>query len=151
MKKIIFFLLVILSVQMAVAGESYNPEAIPEEQLAEAMAEAKTNNKMILMVFGANWCPDCRAFSKLIKEAPLAETISTNFSVAHIDIGNWDHNMEFTNQFDKPVDKGIPSIVILDQEKNILYVAKGGEFASARNATAEQLNGWFKEKVESFK
>lgn len=152
MKTFLISLALLCSFSMNAAfAESYDPKADPEEQLATALAEAQADEKFVMMIFGSEWCPDCRVFSKLIKESPLDKTISDNFSVTHVDIGNWNLNMEFANQFDNPVDKGIPSIVILDKDKNLLYVAKGGEFASARTAKVSDLDTWFQSKVAEFK
>ena len=57
--------------------------------------------------------------------------------------------MAFTEQFGEPVAKGIPSIAILTAEKELLYVAEGGEFASARSSTTEDLNDWFIDRLET--
>ncbi len=132
---------------MAIAGSAYDPEADPSADYAATLSAATEQDKKVLVVFGADWCPDCRAFDALIKQEPLKDTIESNFVVMHVDIGNWDRNMAFTEQFGEPVAKGIPSIAILTAEKELLYVAEGGEFASARSSTTEDLNDWFIDRL----
>ena len=79
--------------------------------------------------------------------APLEATVSGNFVVAHVDIGNWDRNMAFTGQFGDPVGKGIPSIAIIDSDGKALYVSEAGEFATARSSELKDLDQWFQLKL----
>jgi len=58
------------------------------------------------------------------------------------DIGNWDKNMAFTEQFGEPVAQGIPSIAIIAPDGTLLYVSEAGEFASARSAELATLDQW---------
>lgn len=132
---------------LANPASAYDPDADPATDYAAALSSAEESGRKVLVVFGADWCPDCRAFDKLITQAPLQATIEEHFVVMHVDIGNWDRNMAFTEQFGEPVAKGIPSIAILSADKDLLYVAEGGEFASARSSTTEDLNSWFIERL----
>ena len=144
-----FLFLTLLTTLTTSAQSAYDESADPAADYAAALSAAADDEKKVLMVFGADWCPDCRAFDALMKEEPLKSTITDNFVVVHVDIGNWDHNMEFTEQFGEPVAKGIPSIAILSSGKDLLYVAEGGEFASARSSTTEDLNNWFTDRLNS--
>lgn len=132
---------------LAWPASAYDPSADPATDYAQALSSAAESDRKVLVVFGADWCPDCRAFDQLITQAPLQATIEEHFVVMHVDIGNWDRNMAFTEQFGEPVAKGIPSIAILSADKDLLYVAEGGEFASARSSTTEDLNDWFMERL----
>ncbi|GGY48048.1 hypothetical protein GCM10011297_21160 [Bacterioplanes sanyensis] len=124
-------------------GYQYEPDADPEKQLQQATQLAQQQQKQILVIFGSDWCPDCRSFNKKLAEEPLASTIQQRYVVMHVDIGRWDKNMAFTERFGDPVGKGIPSIAIMDQQHSVRYVAEGGEFASARHSKVTSINDWF--------
>lgn len=148
MKYLIFSVIAMLSV-MACSNESakhsyaYDPDANPEALLDSALATAKQNDQLVLVVFGSGWCPDCRSLNYKMAQPPLAETIKANFSVMHVDVGQWDKNIAFTEQFGNPIDSGIPSLAIMSRNKKLYYVAEDGGFASARSTTIQALNDWF--------
>ena len=126
----------------------YDPDMDPYEKFRSVVDEAKNKEKSILLVFGSDSCPDCRSLYKKMHTKPLNETIDKNFIVMHVDIGGWDKNIDFTNQFGKPVKLGIPSIAIVDSSSTIYYVSKAGEFASARSSKTKTLNEWFLDMVQ---
>ena len=126
----------------------YDPIMDPYEKFGSIVDEAKNKGKLVLLVFGSDTCPDCRSLYKKMHTKPLNETIDKNFIVMHVDIGNWDNNIDFTNQFGKPVKSGSPSIAILDSSSTIYYVSTAGEFASARSSKTKTLNDWFLDIVQ---
>ena len=42
----------------------YNEQADAAADVQHAIAAAQVDHKKVLLVFGANWCPDCRALDK---------------------------------------------------------------------------------------
>ena len=131
----------------AAADYGYDPDANPAVSYQQALQQSAQQEKLVLLVFGSEWCPDCRSLNKKMALAPLATTVQDHFVVAHIDIGNWDKNMAFTEQFGEPVAQGIPSIAIIAPDGTLLYVSEAGEFASARSAELATLDQWFTEKL----
>ncbi|MEE4144025.1 MAG: thioredoxin family protein [Halieaceae bacterium] len=126
---------------------AYDPAADPTATYQQAIERASQQGKLVLLVFGSEWCPDCRSLNEKMGQAPLSETVGDNFIVAHVDIGNWDKNMGFTVQFGEPVAKGIPSIAIVGADKQLLYVSEAGEFASARSTGLDSLDAWFQDRL----
>ena len=139
--------LLLNGITAAAEGYGYDPGANPAATYQQALERAGQQGKLVLLVFGSEWCPDCRSLNKKMAQAPLNETVDENFIVAHVDIGNWDRNMGFTEQFGEPVAKGIPSIVIVGPDKKLLYVSEAGEFASARSTDLDSLDAWFKDRL----
>ncbi len=147
LKYLVCGVLLLSAMMSAAADYGYDPDADPAATYEQALQQAANDNKLVLLVFGSQWCPDCRSLNKKMGQAPLDNTIASNFVVAHIDIGNWDRNMAFTGQFGKPVAKGIPSIAIVAPDGTVLYVSEAGEFASARSAQLATLDDWFTERL----
>ncbi|MFK8068203.1 MAG: thioredoxin family protein [Gammaproteobacteria bacterium] len=143
MKHSLFFMIILLTFSVTAEEYEYDPNADPQQLLLESVEKASSENKLILIVFGSDWCPDCRSFNKKLSIDPLSKTISNNFIVMHVDVGEWDRNIPFTEKFGKPIGEGIPSIAILGDDQTLYYVAEAGEFASARKSKVISINDWF--------
>ena len=143
MRYVLVLVTMIISMSSSAGNNGYDPEADPYQDFRKSMVKAKADNKLLLVVFGSDWCPDCRSFNKKLGENPLSETIDSKFVVMHVDVGQWDKNIKFTEAFGKPIAKGIPSIAIVGNDRSLFYVAQGGEFASARKSKVKSINDWF--------
>ncbi|MEM8560903.1 MAG: thioredoxin family protein [Pseudomonadota bacterium] len=143
-------LFMLFSCAGALAGEyRYDPNEDPQASYDAALQESVENQKQVLLVFGSDWCPDCRSLNKKMQQEPLATTVSDHFVVTHVDIGNWDKNMAFTEQFGEPVANGIPSIAIVSADGELLYLSQAGELATSRNKDVEDLNAWFEATLDN--
>jgi thioredoxin 1 len=116
----------------AVAAElPYNESANADADLQSALAAARADHNDVLLVFGANWCPDCRELDKAINGSSHA-LISGHFQVVKVDVGRFDKNLELANQYGNPIKMGIPAVVVLSADNKIIYSSKGGQLANAR-------------------
>jgi thioredoxin 1 len=143
MRLVYFIILIVISSLSYANNYRYDAKANPYELFSKSIAIASKENKLLLVVFGSDWCPDCRSLNEKLTMKPLSEIITKRFVVMHVDIGEWDKNIDFTKNFGDPIDGGIPSIAILGGNKKLYYVAEGGEFASARTSKVKTLNEWF--------
>jgi thioredoxin 1 len=107
-----------------------DPEEAPGD-LKEALAAAKTDGKRVLVVFGANWCYDCHILNEAMMSANVAPLVAANYHVVHINIGDGQSNSDLAERFHVPLNKGIPSIAVLDGNGDVVTSQKQGEFESA--------------------
>ena len=123
----------------------YNAAADAKADVARALAEAKAAHVPVLLIFGANWCEDCRALDKALKEGKNAELMQKEFKVVKVDVGNFDHNLDVANAYGNPLKKGIPAAVLVSSSDNqVLYATKGGELANARRMSESGIYDFFK-------
>lgn len=123
----------------------YNAAADAKADVAHALAEAKAAHVPVLLIFGANWCEDCRALDKALKEGKNAELMQKEFRVVKVDVGNFDHNLDVANAYGNPLKKGIPAAVLVSSSDNqVLYATKGGELANARRMSESGIHDFFK-------
>jgi thioredoxin 1 len=122
---------VALAFAAAAAELPYNESANAGADLQSALAAARADHNDVLLVFGANWCPDCRELDKAINASSHA-LISGHFQVVKVDVGRFDKNLELANQYGNPIKMGIPAVVVLTADNKIVYSSKGGELANAR-------------------
>jgi protein disulfide-isomerase len=120
-----------LALTAAASELPYDEHADAGAQLQQALAQARSDHKQVLLVFGANWCPDCRALDKALHGGSQA-LIAKRFELVKIDVGNFDKNLEIANRYGNPIGKGIPAVVALSADNAVLYSTKGGELANAR-------------------
>ena len=70
----------------------YNEKADAAADVQHALGAARADHKNVLLVFGANWCKDCRDLDKALHGSSAA-LIDGKFHVVKIDVGNFDKNL----------------------------------------------------------
>jgi thioredoxin 1 len=125
-----------------------NPQLYPvnanaTDEIREAITSAKPH-KRILLVFGGNWCMDCHVLDNAFHQPTIAPLLNSNFVVVHVDIGKYDKNLEVAKQYHVDLEKGVPSIAVLNSDGSFLYST--AEFEKARVLSEEDvlqfLNKW---------
>ena len=64
-----------------------------------------------------------------------AETLfhaEANFVLVHVNIGKMDANLDLAQQYEIPLNKGVPAVAVLDEHGMLLYSQKSGEFEAMR-------------------
>lgn len=124
-------LLVLAPAAARAADLPYNEHADAPDQVRRALLEAHATHKEVLLVFGANWCPDCRALDMALHGKDAA-AIGERYVVVKIDVGNFDRNLDLAQRYQVPLRKGIPAAAVVGDGDNLLRVTKTGELANAR-------------------
>jgi thioredoxin 1 len=124
----------------------YVPGLNAHTEIAQALKLAAQQRKRVLVVFGANWCYDCHVLDLAFHRPDVAAVLGPNFEVVHVDVGEYDKNLDIMQQFQVPKDRGIPAIAVLGSDGKLLHSQKGGEFEKARSLSPEDvlafLNQW---------
>jgi thiol:disulfide interchange protein len=110
--------------------ELYPDNADAKKEIATALQASTKDHKRVLLVFGANWCFDCFALDYRFHQSEIEPIVDKNYHVVHVDIGRNDKNTDLVRKYKIPIDKGIPSLAVLDSAGHLLYTT--GEFESAR-------------------
>src|SRR5437764_9714144 len=122
----------------------YPVDANAKQEINEAIAVAGKENKRVLLVFGGNWCFDCHVLDNAFHNPRIAPLLNENFKVVHVDIGEGNKNLDLVKKYHIPLEKGVPSIAVLNQHGMRLY--SSAEFEKARGMTEEDviafLNLW---------
>ena len=147
------FLLVALAASCgALAGTlAYDPAADANADVQRALAAAKASHRPVLLVFGANWCEDCRALDAAMKTVPNAALIAREFSVVKVDVGNFDRNLDVAMAYGNPIERGIPAAVIVAPDHRILFSTRAGELADARRMSVTGVHDFFARAAQAAK
>ena len=115
-------------------------------EIEEALREAAKSHRRVMLVFGGNWCYDCHVLDAAFHTPEIAPTLNRNFIVVHVDIGEYDKNLELAKKYDVPLERGVPAAAILDSDGKLVVSQKNQEFEKARSMTPEDilafLNKW---------
>lgn len=132
MRHFLFLIALLLAACSPKTPGPYDERADAKAALQLALAAAKAANQPVFVVFGANWCEDCRALDKAMHAEPSASLIARSFQVVKIDVGNFDRNQDIVATYDNPTKKGIPAAVLLAPGGRAIYATRVGELSSAR-------------------
>lgn len=143
--KIFYALFCVFFAAVAIAADRpYNETADARLEIKQALAQAATTKTPIIIVFGANWCPDCRMLDSAMKNGASAALLSHEFEIVKVDIGRMDKNVDLAKDYGVPLKKGIPAVAIISPKNEVLYVTKEGELADARHMGDKGIYEFFK-------
>jgi protein disulfide-isomerase len=143
-------ILIFLGTAHAAQGP-YDEAADAKAQIASSVAQAKADHRPVLVVFGANWCPDCRALDLAMKNGRNAELIASEFRVVKVDVGRFDRNVAIAEKYGVPLKKGIPAVAVVTGEDRAVYATKAGELADARGMSDDGLYRFFRQAADGAK
>jgi len=102
------------------SGELYLPSAQPMEDIDKTLANAKANNKLALIVMGANWCHDSRSLATKLYLPEVKETIESNYELMFVDVGYLTKIKEVITRFGMPVIYATPTVLIIEPNTEAL-------------------------------
>jgi len=139
-----FLPLVLLACAAMVAEQPpYDEKADAHQQIAAAIAQASQAHKNVILIFGANWCGDCRALEAQMHKEDLAALIASNYEVVKIDVGRFNKNRDVGEKYHMPLRHGIPALAVLDPDGKLLYTMDQGQFSDARQMSYESIKEFF--------
>ncbi|MFE5540494.1 thioredoxin family protein [Streptomyces sp. NPDC056485] len=71
----------------AVPGPGYDSSADAQKLIDAALRTAKSEGRMVLLDFGANWCGNCKAADKVFGQPQTAALLGKSYQLVKIDIG----------------------------------------------------------------
>lgn len=115
----------------------YPANANAREEIREATAAAGKQNKRILLIFGGNWCSDCHVLDNAFHQPRVAPLLNANFLVVHVDVGKYTKNLDLAKKYHVDLEKGVPSIAVLNSDGSFLNSTS--EFEKARLLTEDDV------------
>jgi thioredoxin 1 len=116
----------------AVATGPYDEAADAKAEITATLTEAQRAKVPVIVVFGANWCGDCKMLDTAFKSGASAPLIAKNFKVVKVNVGRFDRNVDIAESYGVPLKSGIPAVAILSEQGKVTYATRAGELADAR-------------------
>ena len=115
------------------------------KNLNKFMNETIAENKQPILMFGANWCPDCRIFAGTMNIPKIKAYIEEKFNVLYIDVKRYEINMHLMEEYGIPSAEGIPRLLVFDKDKNLLNNLRTAEWRTARDRSSQEIFDFFQE------
>ncbi len=131
------------------ASLPYDESADAKAAVQQALTASQADQRPVLVIFGANWCEDCRALDKSLHTGRNAELVGGEFRVVKVDVGRFDRNLDVSKAYGDPIKKGIPAAVVLSADNKVLYATKAGELADARRMSDTGIYTFFENVVQT--
>jgi thioredoxin 1 len=136
--------LVLAAASLAVANPPpYDEAADARTAIQAALVQAQKSKVPVLVVFGANWCADCKVLDMAFKSGTTAPLINKSFRVVKVNVGRFDKNVEIADAYGVPLKNGIPAVAVLRPEGKVTYATRAGELADARRMGESGIYDFF--------
>jgi len=99
----------------------YKADANAVQDIRRALATAVKQHKNVLLDFGGNWCIDCHILENAFHQPRIAPLLNDNYIVVHVDVGKYDKNLDLAKKYHVDLQKGVPSLAVLDSRGKVLY------------------------------
>lgn len=140
---LLFTFWVTVGIAQPLKKQLYNPELNGKVQIADAVKQAKKQDKHVLIQIGGNWCSWCIMFHNFCtQDKEISQYLSDNFVVVKLNYSKENFNKALLRKYRYPNRFGFPVFVILNSK---------GEYLHTQNSVyLEEGRGYDREKVLDF-
>ena len=129
----------------AVHRHIYPEIAQAEPDVKAALAEARSEKKRVLMIFGGDWCGDCQVLDINLRQPENQALLEKSYVVVHVNIGHMDQNVELAQRYGVPLKRGVPAVSVVSGTGKVVHAQETGEFADMRNMDPRSVNQFLME------
>ena len=123
----------------AAVPDGYDPGADASAAIAAAVTASHADGRPVLLDFGSAWCDDCQALAALVQHPGLHQVLARNYHLVTVDVGHYDHNTALAARYVTLSSSGIPALVLLAPDGTPRDTGNPGQFADARNLSADDV------------
>ncbi len=126
----------------------YDPRADARQSLEQAQQIAIRNNRYLMVVFGADWCPDCLKLYDNLQNSDVSDYMREHMDFITVDVGDRDRNLDLAEQLGVTIANGIPVAVFFNPDGTPLGTTNNGQLEPSRHFTSRQILRFVKAVVE---
>jgi thiol:disulfide interchange protein len=123
----------------ALGSKLYNPENDARVVFDSELAAAIDSNRYLMVVFGADWCPDCLKLYDNLVSPDVASYMRDSMNFMTVDVGRKDRNIEFAEELGITVSNGIPVAVFFSPKGEVIGSTNNGELEPSRSFSSAQI------------
>jgi thioredoxin 1 len=122
----------------------YDPSADARRDIAAGKERAELAGKMLMVTFGANWCPDCLTLHRNLADPETHEFAKKTFEFVNVDVGDFDKNSDVAKELGVKVN-GIPLAVFFSSDGRPICDTSRGELEPSRHYTSREILEFLRE------
>jgi protein disulfide-isomerase len=126
----------------------YGTYADDGKRIADAKNEAVKSGKILMVEFGANWCPDCLVLQRILSHEPVLSYVRDHFRFVDVDVGRFQKNIDLAADQGVDIGGGIPAAAFLFPDGSRVATTGFGELQASRVYTSGQILGFLKDIVD---
>lgn len=125
-------------------GKLYYPSEDVMADLEASLQKASAENKLALIVFGANWCHDSQALAARMHQEPLQSVLNNNYETLLVNVGNLSEGREAIQSLGVPIYYATPTVLIVDPtSRRLLNQGNRNMWGSAANISMQDSVDYF--------
>ena len=105
-----------------------------------ALARARDEGKLALVVMGGNWCHDSRAFAAALEREDTARLIADHYALVWVDVGRKTENQHIARRFGLPGTPGTPTVVVARPDGTVLNPDTAPTWRNAASRDVEAIH-----------
>jgi thioredoxin 1 len=113
---------------LSASRDIYPDPSQAKTDLAAALKLAAQTHRRVIIDFGGNWCGDCHVLDIYFHNPENRPILESNYVLVHVNVGQYDANLDLAERYEIPLSKGVPALVVLSDKGKLLYSQKSGEF-----------------------
>ncbi len=121
----------------------YKPAENATEQIAQAVAQAKSSGRHVFIQIGGNWCIWCARFNDFVNnDKSIDSLLQANYVVYHLNYSKENENKPVLAKYGFPQRFGFPVFLVVNSEGKLIH--------TQNSAYLEEGKGYSREKVLEF-
>lgn len=122
----------------------YSPDSDPVAKVQAVQLTAKANNKLLLVVLGAQWCHDSTGLAKRFSTAEMQAILSERFETVFVDVGYYQDQRAVTELFGYPGYYATPLVMVVDpRTSTLLNLQSLSQFNQADSIPLKEYLSYF--------
>ena len=129
------------------AQPPYRSDLDARTAIEQGKARAAASGKMLMVTFGANWCPDCLTLHNNLQAADTHAYIDEHFEIVQIDVGDASKSAAVQRDLGLSVNV-IPLAVFYSPSGELVGDTFAGELKPSRHYSSRQIRDFLREVVD---
>ncbi len=121
----------------------YNKERDANADVDAALERAATKGRNVLVVLGANWCHDSRAFAGWMETPRFQAMLTERFEIAYVDVGypqgDKGRNIDIAQRFGIDNVVGTPTVLVLSPAGTLLNADTAGAWRNTASRSEDTI------------
>ena len=133
--------------QVSFGEPFYESKLDARTALEQGKARAAASGKMLMVTFGANWCPDCITLHQNLYSAETRAYAEEHFEIVEIDVGDAKKNAAVQRDLGMAV-TAIPLAMFYSSTGELIGDTFAGELKPSRHFSSREIRDFLREVVD---